>query len=436
MASEPNGAQPAGEPASIIGDLQDLLKAAWTVQEVAETRAKEAREELFRVAKALCASTLDQQRQAAEWETKVLADLIIFEVGRQRDELVWLRSAQQTGKTEAVHQIEELQQQLKTCQHDLQLSQTDLAQARTEKEQLSLANVGYEGEIKRLGSQSRERDRRLAELSATQPAPPLVAGDSIPEEPSTVVAHADWPRWLQEWSETEMFGRDADLLRVIGSAVECRREELLSLFVRQSRDRERSAGAEKKMLARLIKMELVKAKAVKLYRGNPPDLLALLPGGLEAYRLIYGSEPRQVYEAYRAAHKSDDQIYLVLQTIDFFERAGYHIERFPAASHLPDGSTFAPDLIATRGRERLSLEVETGSYANGAERDRKWRIIAAGTGGQVYIVTHNRTSMTKLKSEVQNIRYAQPVSIRLTNLEDAAALPPDRSIWLEERPAS
>ena len=170
MTSEPNGAQP-GEPASIIGDLQDLLKAAWTVQEVAETRAKEAREELFRVAKALCASTLDQQRQAAEWETKALADLIIFEVGRQRDELVWLRNAQQTGKTEAAQQIEELQQQLKDCQHDLQTSQNDLAQVRAEKEQLSLANVGYEGEIKRLGSQSRERDRRLAELTATQPAP-------------------------------------------------------------------------------------------------------------------------------------------------------------------------------------------------------------------------------------------------------------------------
>ena len=148
------------------------------------------------------------------------------------------------------------------------------------------------------------------------------------------------------------------------------------------------------------------------------------------------AEPRQVYEDYRAAHKSDDQIYLVLQTIDFFELVGYHIERFPETSRLADGAIFAPDLIATRGRERLFLEVETGSYANGAERDRKWRIIAAGTGGQVYIVTHNRASMAKLKGEVQDIRYPQPVSIRLTNLEEAAALPPERSIWLEERPAS
>ncbi len=440
MTSEPNGAQP-GEPTSIIGDLQDLLKAAWTVQEVAETRAKEAREELFRVAKALCASTLDQQRQAAEWETKALADLIIFEVGRQRDELVWLRSAQQTGNTQAAQQIEELQQQLKALQHDLQISQTDLAQARAEKEQLRMANVGYEGEIKRLGSQSRERDRRLAELTTTQPAvmpsaAPVDASEATFEAPSTAVARAEWPRWLQEWSETEMFGRDADLLRVIGSSLECRREELLSLFARQSRERERGLGAEKKVLVRLIEMTLVEAKAVKLYRGNPPDLLALLPRGVEAYRLIYGSEPRQVYEDYRAAHKSEDQIYLVLQTIDFFEGAGYLIERFPTKSHLADGAIFAPDLIATRGRERLSLEVETGSYANGAERDRKWRIIAAGTGGQVYIVTHNRASMTKLKSEVQNIRYAQPVCIHLTNLEDAAALPPERSIWLEERPAS
>ena len=93
---------------------------------------------------------------------------------------------------------------------------------RAEKEQLSLANVGYEGEIKRLGSQSRERDRRLAELTATQPVAPFVVGEENLEEASTAVAHADWPRWLQEWSETEMFGRDADLLRVIGSAVECR----------------------------------------------------------------------------------------------------------------------------------------------------------------------------------------------------------------------
>lgn len=440
MASEPSGALPTGEPDSIIADLRDLLKSAWAVQAVAEARAKETQDELFRVAKVLCSFEMDQQRQAVDWETKALADLIIHEVGRQRDELVWLRSVQQTGNTQAAQQIETLQRQIETLQHEQQNYQSDLSQAHIEIEQLKSVNAGYEGEVRRLGSQIRDRDQRLTELTAPPKVMtvtvPSTAGHARSEDQFASADRAGWPQWLRDWSETEMFGRDADLVRIMGSSLECRREELLSLFARQSRDRERGLGAEKKILARLIKMQLVEAKAVKLYRGNPPDLLALLPSGLEAYRLIYGSEPRHIYEAYRAAHKSENQIYLLLQTIDLFERAGYLIDRFPAASHLPDGSTFAPDLIATRGHERLCLEVETGSFSNSVERDRKWRIIAAGTGGQVYIVTHNRSSMKKLKGEVQDIRYPQPVSIRLTNIEEAAGLSPECSIWLEERPAN
>lgn len=437
MSTDPNKAQSEDPPSTIINDYKALLESAWETRTVAEKRATQARDEVFRVATCLCAAALDaKRREVREWDMKGLADFVIDQVGRQVDEVPWLRMKLAEIESELEKKKTEFQRQVAAWQRESDSRNMELTQARAELEQLKRVNTSYEEQIAQLLKQAQNQARQVAELSAPQPVSAEAPGTEDSElsalcHPST--DSEQWPDWLQKWSATAMYARDVELLRLIGLSVECRREELLALFAKQTRERERGSGAEKKIVTRLIEMNLVKAMPVKLYRGNPPELLALSPRGLEAYRLIYGGEPRQSYIDYSALHKSDDQIYLALQSIDFLESAGYIVERFPTMTILPDGAKFVPDLIASRGRERLYAEVETGAYSNDMERERKWRVMAAGTQGQINIITHNRASMTKLSGEVQNIRYPQPVALRLTNLEEAAALPPEKSFWLIER---
>ncbi len=439
MTSEPHGAQP-GEPASIIDDLQDLLKAAWTVQEVAETRAKEAREELFRVARALCASTLDQQRQAAEWETKALADLIIFEVGRQRDELVWLRNAQQTGKTEAAQQIEELQQQLKDCRHDLQTSQTDLAQARAEKEQLKRGNAGYEQELAslRLDLQAAEKRALLAQPATSHMAPvtlPALSVESNTPADQTSLVEADW---LKTWTAARTFARDSGFIQLLGESLECRRESLLKAFGSRygQEQSEQTGGAFKEMVRRLEELGLIEQiKVSSVQRGEPPRLMWLLAKGCAAYRFLVEREPLLGYATLKARHTNEQQVYLALEAADLLALERYTVDLLPAATVLTDGSHFAPDVVATRGHERICVEVETDAeYKNSGDRQKKWRIMATGTGGQIYAVTRTAKTMHRLRGEIQDQRYGRTVMVRLTNLEEAREQHAQHNtIWVDER---
>lgn len=432
-----NGSQvdEVAAPSTIIQDYKSLLESAWEIRSVAEARAETVRQELIRVATRLCAAELDQQRHQHDgWDVKALADLIVRHVGRQLDELAYLRSVQQSGETTAAQRQEAWQQQMQAAQTDLQNRTAELRQAAAQIEQLKRVNEGYEAQVTRL---QRQLEDTKARLPLSEPTAPETTVDPAPALPAAEVVmptdHAAWPDWLRDWSKTSMFGRDSELIRLLGSSVECRREKIQDLLAQETFERERGMGAEKRIIARLITDGYIEARPVKKLRaGNPPDLLLLTPRGLEAYRLLYGSRPRHVYEEYRARHKSDDQIFLVLETIDFFQHMGYEVERFPESSRLADSALFAPDLVVTRRyAERLCLEVETGSYAS--DRDRKWRVVASGTGGEINVVTQTRASMVRLRGEVQNIRYGQRVTIRLTNLEEAATLPEGASIWLEER---
>ena len=210
---------------------------------------------------------------------------------------------------------------------------------------------------------------------------------------------------------------DAAFLRLMGTSEECRRQALIDLFARQERSRDKG-GSDEKITERLIKSGLLVSIPVTGLRGNAPHLLSLDVKGKEAYRRIFEQDPLAVYDHYLATHKSPEQIHLMLQACDVLAEAGFKVDRFPRSEMREDHKVFAPDLKACRGNEELFIEIETDAYKNEPQRDAKWRTIAAGTSGHIYVIAQNATIASGVRSEIMQRRYGRPVTVGVTSLLD------------------
>jgi hypothetical protein len=366
--------------------------------------------------------------------------LIIHEMGQQHDELVWLRSTQQTGNIQAAQQIDDLQRQIAALHQAQQAGLTDLAKAQAEMEQLKRINAGYEQELARLRLEWQMAEKRvvLAQgVTGNQPAlslPDLV--DPVTSSNRADPAEVDW---LGAWSKSRTFARDSGFIQLLGESLDCRRDSLLKTFAARygQEQLDQVGGTLKEMMKRLHEdlglIDQIKVPGVQ--RGEPPSLVQLSAKGCAAFRFLVEREPLLGYETLRARHTNDQQVYLVLEAMDLLALERYTVDLLPTTTTLTAGGHFAPDMIAIRGHERICVEVETDAeYKNQSDRQKKWRIIAAGTGGQIYVVTRTAKTMHRLRGEIQDQRYGRTMTMRLTNLEQAREhYAQQNTIWVDER---
>jgi hypothetical protein len=234
--------------------------------------------------------------------------------------------------------------------------------------------------------------------------------------------------------QSSTYNVDAAFLRLVGTSGECRRLALIETFTRQERSHESVGGADKKIVERLIDSGLIISTTVTGVRGNQPHLLSLAPKGKEVYRLIFEENPLAAYDHYIAVHKSPEQIYLMLQACDVLAEAGFKVDRFPRSEMREDHKVFAPDLRAYRGAEELFIEIETDAYKNEPQRDAKWRTIAAGTNGHIYVIAQNVSTARLVRSEILQKRYDRPVTVGVVSLSELSeAVQQGAALWGELR---
>lgn len=435
--------------ATTIQNLRQLLASAYELRQVSERKAEQTREALAKVAKHLCATKADRERRAIETHNaEELAQWIIDDVADRLAELEWYRSSSEHGPPvpsparttvgQVIPQVLDLQKQLEARQR--------------EADDLKVANRGYEEQVKQLLT---ENTRLRSELESFRSAPSTLTESeldvhSVFESPAVSIDL--WPEWLKVLQAGRGFANRVRLVKAIGATWECRRSRIVEMLQKPGTDSgwlktlPKTMTQDARPLIAIFGQEddgagdtqgKDRARVAKK-TGRPGSLLALTDDGREVYQLIFGVPPVRAYDQYRDRHKSDDQIMLVLETIDWLEWAGYTVDRFPTAVNLPGGHLFDPDLVARKDGCDIAVEVETGSFRS--QRDQKWSNTAEATHGQIYIVTPNRDAMEDISTELMSWQVGRPtVRIYLTNLSELDALRrqgkllPAGDIWLRKR---
>ena len=435
--------------ATTIQNLRELLQSSYELRLVSERNAEGAREALVKVAKHLCSAKADRERRAIEThDAEGLAQWIIDDVADRLEELEWYRSNNGNGQSATPPvkapsgkddpRVLDLQKQLEARQH--------------EADNLKVANRGYEEQIKQLLA---DNTRLRSELDAFRSAPSTLTESeldvrSVFESPAVSVDL--WPDWLKEMQAGRGFANRIRLVKAIGATWECRRSRIVDMLQKPGTDSGWLKTLPKTMTQDSHPLIAIFGQdddgasdtqskdrtRVAKKTGRPGSLLALTDDGREVYQLIFGAPPLRAYDQYHDRHKSDDQVMLVLETIDWLEWAGYTVDRFPVVANLPGGHVFDPDLVAQKDGREVAVEVETGNFRN--QRDQKWTNAAEATHGQIYIVTPNREAMEDVSTELMSWQVGRPtVRVYLTNLSELDALrrqgklDPAGDIWLRKR---
>ena len=173
------------------------------------------------------------------------------------------------------------------------------------------------------------------------------------------------------------------------------------------------------MVKRLARLGLLKVVEAKGRPGNAPQMLLLDSDGLIDYKVRHEKPAVDAFSRYLLKHRSVEQIRLMLEVCDVFERAGYRVERFPQHQKLLNNRLFDPDLSVSRGDvSPFFVELETDAFKGLESRVAKWRNIAEGGNGYVYVVKYSAMKLDALRSEILEIQYKHPVTVGVTTLAD------------------
>src|SRR5450759_289760 len=133
-------------------------------------------------------------------------------------------------------------------------------------------------------------------------------------------------------------------------------------------------------------------------------------------------------------HVSPEHTLLNMQAADFLQEAGYQVNIYPPEIQLPDKGLFKPDLVLKdENGAMLFVEVERDIVKNIERRQAKWRNFFQASGGHLYVICENRSSMRNIRSEINYCLGNQPAEVSLTNLAElqAGKRGDKDSIWLE-----
>jgi hypothetical protein len=431
-----------------VAGLKGLLDKQTALREVAEERARRARDALQRVAEALCSQELDRVRKEdasslSVWDADRIADLIIREVRQQLDQIDLAGVLGQDVAT----QRQQASADARALRDELSRTQRQLEEAERTHLLTDSRAEAAEKQIEVLEQTVADLQRRLATAVAVPTQTPETLAQ--PSTPTSDLIDASTPpplhrlhtgpepEWMGKWRQAETFQRDAALVMAMGETGECRRNRLADLVGDRLGLRPRGGGV-KRIFPRLVNIGLVETVPFQqVIRGRSTHLLKLTPQGQKAYLFLTRTEPvPSLLDEMLMRHKSPEHAYLNMEAADLLEEAGYTVDRYPPEISLSERGKFVPDLGATSSADEvLWIEVERDTRKSPQARKTKWTNYYEATGGHFVIVTADRSAMDKISSEIAFWADARPLRIWMTNITEAKAgdRGRDGSIWLYQR---
>jgi hypothetical protein len=433
---------------AVTANLNQLLQQQTTLREVAEGRARQAREALLRVAEALCSGALDVARQEdpgglAGWEAGRIADLVVAEVQGQLDQ-AGLSDVAGDGDVDAVTLY---QQAVETIEH----LQAELDQTRRQVEAVEAAREQAEEQARMALGQVQVLEQAVADLqrrampTATssvmagtqQPLPIPVNHSPIVSAPTIRLRPGPEPEWMQAWREERgrVFERTSALVIVMGETGECRRNRLTEL-VGERLGLDTRHGGIKRAFGHLKRQGLAEITEFRqVISGGSTRLLRLTPKGQKAYLYLTQTEAApSILDEMLRRHKNAEHAFLALEAADLLEQADFSVDRLPVRMTLSENRQFVPDLGATSpAGEVLWVEVERDTHKR--DRSKKWANYYEASGGHFVIVTADRQAMQRIQSEIAFWAGERPLRLWMTNVTEVRAgeRGKDGGIWLYRR---
>jgi DNA-binding PadR family transcriptional regulator len=163
------------------------------------------------------------------------------------------------------------------------------------------------------------------------------------------------------------------------------------------------SGSINRGINRVREAGLVEAIATRHDKGRyPRHLLRLTERGRDIYRLLRGRDPAlSLTTELMKRHKSPEHAMLNLDTAVLLWSSGYVTELFPDKVGTERG-TYYPDLaiMAPEG-QRLFVECERDTRKNREERNRKWELYYAASGGHFLVVTPTEEARATIQAEIE-----------------------------------
>jgi hypothetical protein len=208
-----------------------------------------------------------------------------------------------------------------------------------------------------------------------------------------------WPDWFREWSDQPTFATDRQLIRLLRATGEPLRS-VLKAELADVLGHQRAGGAEWRAIRRAQEpWGLV--HTIEAQRGRiTPHLIHLTEKGEMAFRLLYGAQPapQQAPQLLRR-HSSPDHVYLILETQQILERAGFTVEQDFDPISVSDGD-YNPDLIARYEGKTLFVEAERDTRKDPAARRQKWTQAIDASGGELYLAVGTQKAVDPFFSEL------------------------------------
>jgi hypothetical protein len=252
--------------------------------------------------------------------------------------------------------------------------------------------------------------------------PPWMPLPSPP--PPTPASPLDtWPGWAQAWrEESGSYQRDVDVVIILGDTGIARREDVDELLA-EWWGISSGSGSIGRAIIRVREAGLVEAIPSRRGRGRyPRHLLRLTERGQDIFRLLRGEAPApsQTTELLKR-HKSPEHAALNLDAANRLWEAGYDVDLFPDSVALDTG-TYCPDLVITTPEGRtLYVECERNTRKNPQERERKWALYYAASGGYFLVVTSSGEAGQAIQREILTWAGERPLSLWMASVEGQEA---------------
>jgi len=453
-----------------VAHFRQLLDQQGRLRQVAEARAREARQALLRVAQTLCQEAVDQARKddpagMERWEAGQIADFIVahltgplfdLELARRVGEDRSLLQQARENNAGLRRRLDETARQRDDVQRGWQREQEahrqTKAELRSAHSQVKVLKESLSTQEKQLRTALANVETQKVQLKALQAQPqaahrwpaPQVEADTEPLVQVRLhpLPTTSEPDWMQAWRQHTNFERTSRLILALGESGECRRPRLARMVAGMLGLNDHNDNRVRRTFTYAQQAGLIEIIAFKqIVSGSSPHLVKLTQQGGQAYRYLTGQDAApSVYDLLRPRHKTDAHIFLNLEAADLLALAGYQPDLYPQAEfELVDGGKFRPDLRATAADgEVLWVEVERDPAKYGQanpQRMRKWDIYHQATGGNFYLITSDPSAMKHLRQEIAfwAAQSGRSVNLWLTNVSEAQGKRgPDGTIWLVE----
>ncbi len=382
-----------------VKGLEELLRLERELRQQAEGLYQEGRDAVFELARHLAPDLLEALSDAGPFQTQEIGYLDLIRLLQEHVKATYTTYRDRIAALET--ELYRLQQQA----------------GAPEEQPLPADYAALQAEVAALQA------RLEPATPATRPAEDLAPEEPAPEEPTAEASEeafspyaevALWPGWFKAWVESGLqdarkqigFRAAREILWVLGETG----EPLRSVVLAEAAPRAGHAipgGVESRAFNRLVKLGWLEKHIAR--RGNiRPQLVCLTEQGAQAYQLLYG-RPAVAQETPRllALHSSADHVYLILETQQLLEQAGFYVERY--FDPLPvSGGEYVPDLIATYEGTTIYVEAERETYKAAADRRRKWAKAIEAAGGALYLTVGTEAELDPLCSEILFIAGSLP----------------------------